>query len=49
MDFYEQHFCNALISRNALYYSAETEAFLKGSNGINKQLQRAGEKDTMAY
>lgn len=37
MDFQEQHFYNALISHSALYYSADTEAFLKGSTGINKQ------------
>lgn len=35
MDFQKQHFYNALISCSALYYSAEIEAFLKGSTGIN--------------
>lgn len=45
MDFHKQHFQKALISRSALYYSAQKEAFLKGSTGINKQQQRAEEKD----
>jgi len=37
MDFHGQRFYNAVISCGALYYSAEIEAFLKGSTGINKQ------------
>lgn len=45
MNFHRQHFYNALISHSAFYYSAQKEAFLKGSTGINKQQQKAEEKD----
>lgn len=45
MNFHKQHFCNASISCSALCYSAQKEAFLKGSTGINKQQLRAEEKD----
>lgn len=45
MNFHKQHFYNASISCSALYYSAQKEAFLKGSTRINKKQQRAEEKD----